>query len=65
MQATFHVIRDGRRWALEVDGERLALARTRRAAETLAREACEILRASGAAADVEIAREPRSFELRD
>lgn len=59
------VIKDGRRWAIEADGERLALARTRRAAATLAEEACEILRASGADARVEVPRERRSFKSED
>ena len=59
------VIRAGRQWAIEADGERLSVARTRRAAETLAREACEILRASGADARVEVAPEPRSFKASD
>lgn len=56
------VIRDGKRWGVAADGEVLALARTKGAAETLAREACEILKASGGDARVEIPRERRTFK---
>lgn len=53
------VVRNGRLWGVAVDGEILALARSRRAAESLARDACRILRDSGA--EARVADEPRSF----
>ena len=43
----------------------MALTRTKRAAEDLAREAAEILSASGGDARVEIPRERRSFKNED
>jgi hypothetical protein len=56
------VVRDADRWAVTADGEILALARTRRGAEALARDACRILRDSGADSHVVPAPEPRSFK---
>jgi hypothetical protein len=53
------VVREGKLWGVAVDGEVLALARTKRAAEALARDACQILRDSGA--EARVADEPRSF----
>ena len=58
-----NVVRDGRLWGVSVDGEILALARTRKAAKALARDACQILRDSGA--EARVAEEPRSFRKSD
>jgi hypothetical protein len=57
------VVRNGRLWGVAVDGEVLALARSKRAAESLARDACRILRDSGA--DARVVDEPRSFKPED
>ena len=63
MQSVLAVVRDGKLWAVEADGEVLALARTRKAATELAESAAEILRDSGAHATV--TPEPRSFDPED
>jgi archaeosine-15-forming tRNA-guanine transglycosylase len=63
--AVLKVIREGDRWGVAADGELLATARTKKGAQTLAREAAEILSASGARARVEVQREPRSFKNED
>jgi hypothetical protein len=56
------VVRDHGRWAVASDdGEILAIARTRRGAEGLARDACRIMRDSGADSHV-VPAEPRSFK---
>jgi hypothetical protein len=56
------VVRDHDRWAVAADdGEILAIARTRRGAEALARDACRILRDSGADSHV-VPAEARSFK---
>lgn len=57
------IVREGKLWGVEIDGEVLALARTKGAAESLARDACQILRDSGA--EARIAGEPRSFRKSD
>lgn len=57
------VVRDGRLWGVAVDGEILALARTKKGAEALARDACRILCDSGA--EARVADEPRSFRRPD
>jgi hypothetical protein len=57
------VVREGKLWGVSVDGEVLALARSKGAAEALARDACRILRDSGA--EARIADEPRSFRKSD
>jgi hypothetical protein len=57
------VVREGKLWGVCVDGEVLALARSKGAAEALARDACQILRDSGA--EARIADEPRSFRKTD
>ena len=59
------VIRDGKRWGVAADGDMLAVSRTKRGAEALAREAAEILSASGAKTRVEVPREQRSFKTED
>ncbi|HEY8574522.1 hypothetical protein [Phenylobacterium sp.] len=56
------VKREGRRWGVAADGETLATAPTKREAENLAREAAEILSASGALSRVDLPPEPRSFK---
>ena len=63
--SVLQVVRDGARWGVAADGELMALTRTKRAAEDLAREAAEILSASGGDARVEIPRERRSFKNED
>jgi len=60
--SVLQVVKDGRQWGVAANGELLAIAGTRRAAETLAREAAEILRHSGDPATVEAPRERRSFK---
>jgi hypothetical protein len=57
------VVREGKLWGIAVDGEVLALARSKGAAEALAHDACQILRHSGAEACV--AGERRSFRKDD
>jgi hypothetical protein len=59
------VVRDGDRWGVVADGDLMALARTKRDAQQLARSAVQILRESGGEARVEVPREPRSFKTDD
>lgn len=54
------IVRHGKLWGVSVDGEVLALARSKGAAEALAHDACQILRDSGA--EARVADEPRSFK---
>lgn len=60
--SVLQVVREGKRWGVAADGELMALARTKRQAENLAREAAEILAASGGDARVDIPPERRSFK---
>ena len=62
LASVLQVVRDGKRWGVAVDGELMALARTKREAQNLAHEAAEILAANGGEARVEIPRETRSFK---
>jgi hypothetical protein len=55
------VARHGKQWSVSADGEVIALADTRKAAASLAKSAAGILRDSGAATEVVVAPEPRSF----
>ncbi|MDB5450332.1 MAG: hypothetical protein JWQ52_1460 [Phenylobacterium sp.] len=59
------VVRRGKLWGVSVDGEVLAVARTKRGARDLAADAARILRDSGASVSMMVPGEKRSFAAED
>ncbi|MDB5465435.1 MAG: hypothetical protein JWQ46_197 [Phenylobacterium sp.] len=59
------VVRRGKLWGVSIDGEVLAVARTKRGARHLAADAARILRDSGASVSMMVPGEGRSFVAED